>query len=129
MLDQSLIKAAKQAASNSYSPYSQFKVGACVVTDDGNHYSGTNVENASLGLTICAERSAICQAISQGSRGLQTVVVYTPTKTPTAPCGACRQFIREFSKGVDTRIFSVCDSEDVLDTTINHLLPHAFSDF
>src|SRR5271169_5350356 len=92
-----LIAAARQAASHAYCPYSRFHVGAAILTGRGGIFAGCNVENASYGLTICAERNAIFQAVArQGATKIRAVLVYTPTKKPTAPCGACRQVINEF---------------------------------
>ena len=119
-----LEKAARTAAKNSYSPYSQFPVGAAVLADSGKIYVGTNVENASYGLCNCAERTAIFSAIAAGERPLSCVVVYTPTQTATPPCGACRQVINEF--GPKIPIISVCDSDDRIETTLDALLPAAF---
>ncbi len=119
--------AAKDVAKNSYSPYSKFTVAAAFYNQQGEMFTGVNVENVSYGLTICAERNAICASVTQGSTSIHTLVIYTPTPTPTPPCGACRQFISEFSK--DARIISICDSEQMTDTTIDKLLPSSFSDF
>ena len=120
-----LIAAAKAAAKNSYSPYSQFVVASAFCNDQGEIFTGINVENASYGLSICAERNAIFSAATQGNRTIDTLVIYTPTETATPPCGACRQVINEFSS--DARIVSVCDSDDRIDTTIDQLLPGSFS--
>ena len=119
-----LREAAKLGASHAYAPYSKFPVGAAVLTADGKIYSGSNVENASFGLTVCAERNAIFNAVASGSREVVAVVVYTPSKTPTTPCGACRQVIREF--GTQVRIICLADTDVVVDTAINDLLPHSF---
>ncbi len=116
--------AARQVAAHAYAPYSRFSVGAAVRTRSGRIFSGCNVENASYGLTQCAERNAIAQAIAAGERDIDEVVIYTPTAEPTAPCGACRQVINEFGPGA--RVRSVCDGADVLDLTIAQLLPHGF---
>src|ERR1700676_4636884 len=93
-----LIAAARQAAGQAYCPYSRFRVGAAVLTGRGEIFSGCNVENASNGLTICAERNAIFQAVAKaaGPLVIRAIVVFTPTLEPTAPCGACRQVINEF---------------------------------
>src|SRR6476469_2620646 len=91
-----LEKAARGAAKLSYAPYSKFRVGTAVLADSGKIYTGCNVENASYGLCNCAERTAIFTAASAGERKLKAVVVFTPTPTPTMPCGACRQVINEF---------------------------------
>ena len=120
-----LIARAKLAIRHAYAPYSRFYVAAAVQCVDGQVFTGVNVENASYGLTQCAERSAICAAISNGAKAIATVVIYTPTAEPTSPCGACRQVIREFSS--DARIISVCDGPLKLDTTIKELLPGSFT--
>ena len=116
--------AAKAAASQAYAPYSKFRVGAAVLTDTGKIFSGCNVENASYGLCNCAERTAIFSAVAAGERKLKCVVVYTPTRTATAPCGACRQVIFEF--GPSVRIVSICAGRDQIDGSIRSLLPAAF---
>ena len=116
--------AAKAAAGRAYAPYSKFRVGAAVLTDSGKIFSGCNVENASYGLCNCAERTAIFSAVAAGERKFQCVVVYTPTKTATAPCGACRQVIYEF--GPKIRVISYCAGLDRIDTAIKALLPAAF---
>jgi cytidine deaminase len=121
-----LIAAARQAAVQAYCPYSRFRVGAAVLTGRGEIFSGCNVENASYGLTICAERNAIFQAVarSQAPVVIRAVVVFTPTDLPTAPCGACRQVINEF--GPEARVLSVCDGEAVIENLLSELLPGAF---
>jgi cytidine deaminase len=121
-----LIASAKQAAARAYAPYSRFRVGAAVLTSTGRIYSGCNVENASYGLTNCAERTAIFNAVAAGEKKLRLdcVVVYTPTKSATAPCGACRQVIYEF--GPQARVISVCDGKERIDVSIGALLPGAF---
>jgi cytidine deaminase len=116
--------AAKAAARRAYAPYSGFPVGAAVLGASGKIFSGCNVENASYGLAICAERAAIFQAIASGEKRIKCVVVYTPTKTATAPCGACRQVIHEF--GPDARVLSICESREHLDVSLAALLPGAF---
>ena len=118
-----LKRAAKTAAAKAYAPYSGFRVGAAIWTDLGV-FTGANVENASYGLTNCAERTAIFAAVAAGARKLECVVVYTPTKGATAPCGACRQVIFEF--GPNARVLSCCDGKEVVDTNIQALLPGAF---
>lgn len=120
-----LIEKAKKASENAYSPYSNFKVGAAVLLDNGKIYSGCNVENASYGLTICAERNAIFKAVSEEKKILIVkIVVFTPTDTATPPCGACRQVINEFGK--DTEIIGVCYSDKSYRISIKDLLPHSF---
>ena len=116
---------AKETSKNCYAPYSNFPVAAAFIDNDGKSFVGVNVENASYGLTICAERNAIFSAVAQGSRTIKTMVIYTPTATPTPPCGACRQVIREFSD--DAQIISICDSNEELVYSIESLLPGSFS--
>ena len=123
---EALVSAAKEAAARSYSPYSKFSVGAAVVGDDRQIYSGCNIENASYGLAICAERVAIAKAISAGARTIVRVAIFTPTDHPTAPCGACRQFLREFAQA---EIEVICVShapERLRFQGIEALLPHSF---
>lgn len=119
-----LESAARKAARNAYAPYSKFPVGAAVLAGSGKIYAGSNVENASYGLCNCAERTAIFTAAAQGERHLRAVVVFTPTKTATSPCGACRQVIHEF--GPEARVISVCDGKERIDVSIGALLPGAF---
>jgi cytidine deaminase len=121
-----MIAAARQVATNAYCPYSRFRVGAAVLTEQGEVFSGCNVENASYGLTICAERNAIFHAVARTAVPLviRAVVVFTPTSEPTAPCGACRQVINEF--GPDAEILSVCDGPAVISNRLEKLLPEAF---
>src|SRR3954466_10644438 len=119
-----LEKAARLAAKASYSPYSKFRVGTAVLAGSGKIYSGCNVENASYGLCNCAERTAIFTAAAAGERKLKAVVVFTPTPTPTMPCGACRQVINEF--GPRAIVVGVCNSAARIDTTLPALLTEAF---
>ncbi len=119
-----LARAAREASRRSYSPYSRFPVGAAVLTAGGTVVSGCNVENASYGLTICAERNAVFQAVALGETRLIAVAIYTPTSAPTAPCGACRQVLNEF--GPDLLVLSLCDGPETIRTTLSSLLPQAF---
>ena len=119
-----LEKIARSAISKSYSPYSGFAVAAAVRDESGNIHTGVNVENASYGLTQCAERTAICTAVAAGARAIKALVIYTPTEAPCTPCGACRQVIKEFAENVSIRC--VCDSDEVLEVGLSELLPHAF---
>lgn len=119
-----MLNAARAASLRAYCPYSRFPVGAAVLTEDDEIHAGCNVENASFGLTICAERNAIFRAIAAGKRVVRAVVVFTPTQSPTAPCGACRQVINEF--GPNAVIRSCCESQSRLDGTTESLLPAAF---
>ena len=118
--------AARLAASRAYCPYSRFSVGAAVLTGEGEIFAGCNVENASYGLTICAERNAVFNAVA-GAAGpllIRAVVVFTPTESPTAPCGACRQVLNEF--GPHAEVISICNGTGILETGLDVLLPIAF---
>ncbi|MFO0951796.1 MAG: cytidine deaminase [Isosphaeraceae bacterium] len=119
-----LVSAAKSASEAAYCPYSRFRVGAAVLADDGTVTAGCNVENASFGLTICAERNAVFRAVCDGRRRVLAVAVYTPTPEPTAPCGACRQVLHEF--GPDALVIGACDGPSILRASLRELLPHAF---
>lgn len=121
-----LLEAAKEAAGRAYCPYSRFPVGAAVLGASGEVYTGCNVENASTGLTMCAERGAVSRLVASGESPprLLAVLVYTPTPTPTAPCGACRQVLHEFNP--DCIVISSCDGPIAIETTLDRLLPQAF---
>ncbi|MBN1430242.1 MAG: cytidine deaminase [Anaerolineae bacterium] len=119
-----LVEQAMQISRNAYCPYSKFPVGAAVLTERGDIFTGCNVENASLGLTVCAERNAVFHMIAEGQQQIVVVVVYTPTPTPSAPCGACRQVINEF--GPAAQIICVCDGPDRLQVSLAELLPNSF---
>ena len=121
---ETLIKEARRASERAYCPYSRFAVGAAVLGRSGKVYTGCNVENAAYGSTICAERNAVFQMVAAGEREIEAVIIYTPSKLASAPCGACRQVINEF--GPRARIISVCDTADRLDAPLTELLPHAF---
>ena len=96
-----LIAAARQARENAYAPYSNFRVGAAVRAKSGRVYTGCNVENATYGLTVCAERVAIFKAMSEGERGFDAIAVVADTEMLTPPCGACRQIIWEFCGDIE----------------------------
>lgn len=119
---QQLIEAAKKVLQHAYAPYSGYKVGAAVQAD-GKIYTGVNVENASYGLTMCAERSAVFSAVSQGPRKIEAVAIAVERGTPS-PCGACRQVLREF--GRDFPVYLVAEDGSVRDTTLAALLPDSF---
>jgi len=118
--------AARRASERAYCPYSKFRVGAAILTDQGDIVSGCNVENASYGLTMCAERNAAFQMVAGGWLVLRMVVIYTPTAEPTAPCGACRQVLNEFGLAEEVRVLSICDGPKLLEATLSDLLPAAF---
>jgi cytidine deaminase len=119
-----LEKSARAAAKASYSPYSKFRVGTAILAGSGKIYTGCNVENASYGLCNCAERTAIFTAAAAGERKVRAVVVFTPTSTPTMPCGACRQVINEF--GSQAIVIGTCNSHQRIETTLPALLSEAF---
>ena len=119
-----LAAAAKDASERAYCPYSLFPVGAAVRARDGALFGGCNVENASFGLTVCAERNAIFSAVGAGARDLVALVVYTPTPSPVTPCGACRQVLTEFAPDAD--VVCVCAGPGRLTFKAAELLPNAF---
>ena len=118
-----LISAASAARLLAYAPYSGFQVGAALVTKAGKIYTGCNVENLSLGLTICAERSAIATAIAQGSRDFVAIAVVTEGKKPAIPCGACRQVLAEFN--ADLEVIASTTSGRSETASLSNLLPHS----
>ena len=122
---QRLAAEARAASAHAYCRYSTFRVGAAVLSRDGAIARGCNVENASYGLTICAERNAIFRAIADGASGIAALALYTPTRAPATPCGACRQVLAEFGHdALPIRCF--CDGADVAVLTLASLLPHRF---
>ncbi|MEK7822095.1 MAG: cytidine deaminase [Planctomycetota bacterium] len=118
-----LIKKAIEAREKSYSPYSHFKVGAALKTTSGKVYTGTNVENASYGLTVCAERVAVYKAVSAGEREFEALAVFTEADELTPPCGACRQVLWEFSKNL---IIVLANSREEKILKLSDLLPLPF---
>lgn len=120
-----LIEAARAVRANAHAPYSRYQVGAAVQGASGKIYAGANVENASYGLALCAERSAVAAAISAGEKRLTAVAVVTSTSPPAAPCGMCRQVLAEFADDA-LPIALVNDAGERSDTTLGALLPHAF---
>ncbi|MBN1116155.1 MAG: cytidine deaminase [Bacteroidales bacterium] len=124
--DKTLLKLkekAIEASKKAYCKYSNLHVGAAILHNDGSISSGCNVENASYGLTICAERVAVFQAVLRENTEFNTIVIYTPTKEPIPPCGACRQVLSEF--GNELKIFSFCDSEEFIETNLKTLFPQS----
>lgn len=119
-----LYASARAASANAYCRYSNFPVGAAVLTGGGQIAQGCNVENASFGLTICAERNAIFRAIADGGREIVALALHTPTAEPVTPCGACRQVLAEF--GVAALVRCTCDGSGVLAFTLEALLPDSF---
>lgn len=125
MTDAELIAAARTARERAYVPYSHFPVGAALLADDGTLYTGCNIENASFGLTNCAERTAIFKMVSDGRRRFTAIAVIGDTEGPCSPCGACRQVMSEF--GPDARVVLTNLKGDTLVTSVRELLPGAFT--
>ena len=123
---QQLVILAKDAFDKAYAPYSNFHVGAAALTESGLVINGCNVENASYGLTVCAERNCIANSVIQGERQLTAMVVYTEQDKLTPPCGACRQVIAEFMEP-DAIVKSVNHNGKEQQWSVKELLPNAFT--
>jgi cytidine deaminase len=121
---QRMLTEARAAMKNAYCRYSKFRVGAAVLSAEGEIFAGCNVENASYGLTMCAERNAIFQAVAKGRRDIRAVVIVTATKESTPPCGACRQVVNEF--GPDAEVFLFGKGKTGTKFKLSKLLPRAF---
>ncbi|MBP1914815.1 cytidine deaminase [Lederbergia galactosidilytica] len=121
-----LVTAASKAREKAYVPYSRFAVGAAVLTKDGKIFAGCNIENASYGMTNCAERTAIFKAISEGETEFTKLLVIADTARPVPPCGACRQVLAEFCPRDMTVILTNLNG-DQKQTTVEELLPFAFT--
>jgi cytidine deaminase len=121
-----LMDAARLAADTAYAPYSNFPVGAAVLTADGTIVTGCNVENASYPLTNCAERVAIGTAVAAGAREIQAIAVYAPRMEAVTPCGACRQVINEFKPAAE-ELWMIFDTTAGLELVpFSEILPRAF---
>ncbi|MBI1293279.1 cytidine deaminase [bacterium] len=121
---ETLITAAREVQSRAHAPYSRFHVGAALLTESGEIVTGCNVENASYGLTICAERSAITRSVAQGSGRPVACLVVGPTEGPLTPCGACRQVLHEFNP--EMAIICVGKNGSKIVRTAAELLPYSF---
>ena len=121
-----LMDKAKEASKQSYSPFSRFAVGACVLAKSGKMYTGCNVENSSFGMTICAERCAIFKAVSEGEREILAVAIYSPNADDCNPCGACRQVMYEF-QGDNTEVEIITESmSELIVRKLSEYLPYGF---
>lgn len=120
-----LLKKAKEVSSNAYVPYSKFKVGACLITEDDSEYCGCNFENVSFGLTICAERNAIGTAIANGHTKIKAIAIYSPNEDNCLPCGACRQVLAEFIAGEDIDVITEVKGEPKI-YKLSYLMPESF---
>lgn len=121
-----LMEASKVAREKAYVPYSKFPVGAALLTKDGEVIHGCNIENASFGLTNCAERTAIFKAVSEGKKVFSAIAIVGDTEGPISPCGACRQVLAEFCEP-DMPVYLTNLKGNVLETTVSELLPGAFT--
>lgn len=119
-----LTVAAREAQAQAYAPYSAFRVGAALESEDGMVFTGCNVESASYGLTICAERAAVAFAVAHGVRRFRRIVIASDSDPPASPCGACRQVLAEF--GMDLEVVAVGPHQR-LTWRLDELLPFAFS--
>ncbi|WP_238883284.1 cytidine deaminase [Clostridium sp. YIM B02551] len=122
-----LIDEAIKAREKAYVPYSNFKVGAAALFEDGKIYSGCNIENASFGATNCAERTAIFNAVAKGNRVLKAIAVIGDTNNFTAPCGICRQVIAEFAENPEIKIVIVKNHKEYIVKTLDEILPGSFT--
>lgn len=123
--DDALLEAARAAMTRAWSPYSRFRVGAALLAEDGTVFPGCNVENASFGLTICAERTAVVKAVSEGRTRFLAIAVVTDADRPLQPCGACRQVLAEFAP--DLRVLAAGRVGPHAEARLSDLLPGAFT--
>ncbi len=121
-----LLKIAKNQLDKAYAPYSKFNVSAVIIGENGQYYTGVNVENASFGLTLCAEASAIAQMVTDGETQIKSILITSSGQSVCLPCGACRQRIKEFANK-QTTVY-LCDHEKITQSlSIDELLPGAFN--
>lgn len=124
MNNEELINIAKTAMTNSYSPYSQFKVGAAALCDDGSVYTGCNIENASYGATVCAERVALFASIADGNKSIKKIAIVSSSDKYTFPCGMCRQVMAEFMQGDGIIVLS--EGREIREYSLEKLIPNSF---
>ena len=125
MDNKELIKLAIKARENSYSPYSNFKVGAALECEDGSVYLGCNIENSSFTPTCCAERVAVFKAVSEGNKSFKKIAIVSDSDEYTYPCGVCRQVLSEFSH--DMTVLVVNKNGEYLEKSLSEIFPNAFS--
>lgn len=126
MNEESLIQKANDMLDMAYVPYSQFPVGAALVTKDGKVYGGCNIENAAYGVCNCAERTAVFKAVSEGEKDFAQLVVTSKSNQATSPCGACRQVLAEFCDPDMPVLLTNKSGSEIVHTTIGDLLPGSF---
>lgn len=124
MTDQELLELARKASENSYSPYSKFPVGAALECSDGTVFTGCNIENAAYGDTICAERTAVVKAVSEGKRTFTRIAVWGNSRDYCYPCGSCRQVLSEFGRNIKV----ICGRGDgaYMSASLSEMMPFAF---
>jgi cytidine deaminase len=119
-----LIEAAREVRKRAHAPYSNFKVGAAIEDENGRVFTGCNVENASYGLSMCAERAAVLKAISEGAGKLKRIAVVADTETLTPPCGACRQILWEFCGDAELTMANLSDKQETV--SVEQIFPRPF---
>lgn len=127
MTDRELLNMAREAAKEAYVPYSHFPVGAALECADGSVFTGCNVENAALGSTICAERTAIVKAVSEGRRKFVRIAIYGEGEGYCMPCGACRQVMVEFDPKGEMEVLCTRSGGRYVSYRLNQLMPHTFN--
>ena len=125
MNDRELLSIAQEASKNAYAPYSNFHVGAALECEDGTVFTGCNVENAAYGDTICAERTAIVKAVSEGRRKFRRIAIYAEGKSYAMPCGSCRQVMAEFSP--DMEVLCAKAGGSYVSYPLSRLMPYTFN--
>ena len=127
MTDRELMSMAKEASLRAYVPYSKFAVGAALECVDGTVFTGCNVENAALGDTICAERTACVKAVSEGHREFRRLAIYADSEYWCTPCGSCRQFLSEFTREHDIEVLCAKAGGRYVSYKLSELMPHTFN--